>query len=145
MKAHWLFVIVCASALGCGGSDAAKIVPVSGVVTLNGKPLAGATVAFSPVAKEGDVNAGDGSVGKTNADGEYTLTTSRSAPGAQVGKHRVRISVLSQQSGGSDERPPRGGWPLKDKIPGRYNDDTKLIFEVTPNGPNNADFALTSP
>jgi hypothetical protein len=144
MKAHRLLGVVLVSTLGCS-HEGPKIVPVSGVVTLNGKPLAGATVTFSPIAKPGEVNAGDGSSGKTNADGEYTLTTSRGVPGAQVGKHRVGISALSQQAGSSDERPPRGGWPIKDKIPARYSGDSTLTFEVAPSGPNKADFTLTSP
>jgi hypothetical protein len=144
MKAHRFLGLVLVSAFGCG-HDGPKTVPVSGVVTLNGKPLAGATVTFSPIAKPGEVNAGDGSSGKTNDNGEYTLTTSRGVPGAQVGKHRVGVSALSQQAGSSDERPPRGGWPLKDKVPARYSGDSALTFEVTAGGPNKADFALTSP
>src|SRR5205823_8856611 len=112
---------------------------------LDGKPLAGATVTFSPIARPGEINAGDGSAGKTDAHGEYTLTTSRGVPGAQVGKHRVSISVASQQAGEGDERRPRGGWPVREKVPVRYNDNTELTFEVTPTGPNRADFGLTSP
>src|SRR3954447_16076580 len=73
---------------GCG--EVQKVASVSGVVTLNGKRLANASVTFSPIAKEGSIDAGDGSAGKTNANGEYTLTTSRGVPGAMVGKHRVR-------------------------------------------------------
>jgi hypothetical protein len=145
MKAHWLLGFALVPALGCGQA-AAKIVPVSGVVTLNGKPLANATVTFAPVAPEGEINAaGDSSIGKTNANGEYTLTTSRGAPGAVVAKHRVRVTLLAaQENPESDERLPRGA--VKDKIPVRYNGaDTVLKFEVKADGPNKADLALTSP
>jgi len=127
---------------GCG--EVQKVASVSGVVTLNGKRLANASVTFSPIAKEGSIDAGDGSAGKTNANGEYTLTTSRGVPGAMVGKHRVRISLMAQQVGTGDERPPRGGWPVKDQIPARYNGETTLTFDVVP-GPNQADFSLISP
>jgi hypothetical protein len=144
MKIRWLIGVGLVSLLGCSDGGA-KIIPVSGTVTLNGKPLANATVLFSPIAKPGEVNAGDGSAGKTNANGEYTLTTSHGLPGAQVGTHRVRISVLVQQSGSGDERRPRGGWPVKDQIPARYNEETKLTFEVTAPGPHKKDFELTSP
>jgi hypothetical protein len=144
MKTHWLPGVVLVSALGCSGSEGPKVVPVSGVVTLDGKPLAGATVTFSPIAKPGEINAGDGSAGKTNANGEYTLTTSRGVPGAQVGKHRVGISVLGQEAGSSDERRPRGGWPVKEKIPAKYSVNSVLTFEVKADGPNQADFPLTS-
>ncbi len=143
MKAQWLVGVAAAAALGCVGGGP-KYVPVSGVVTLNGKPLAGATVTFSPIAPPGEVNAGDGSAGKTNDAGEFTLTTSRGAPGALVGKHKVRIFALARQVGTGDERPPRGGWPTKDKVPARYNERTELEFEVKPDGPNKADLPLTS-
>jgi hypothetical protein len=144
MTGHLLTGVALASMFGCS-REGSNIVPVSGVVTLNGKPLAGATVTFSPVAAQGEINAGDGSAGKTDANGEYTLTTSRGQLGAQIGKHRVRISLLAQKVGASDERRPRGGYPLKDTIPARYNENTELTYEVTPGGPNRKNFELTSP
>jgi hypothetical protein len=137
----WLCAVL-VSAVGC--SNGPKFAPVSGKVTLNGKPLGNAVIAFSPIAKEGQIDAGDGSAGKTNENGEYTLTTSRGVAGAQVGTHRVRISVLAEDSS-SDKRRTRGGPALKDKIPDRYNGQTKLTFEVTAAGSNKADFELTSP
>jgi hypothetical protein len=142
MKAHWLLVVALVSTPGCGAT-AAKVVPVSGVVTFDGKPLANATVLFSPVAKAGEINAGDGSAGKTNEQGEYTLTTSRGVPGAQVGKHRVSISVLSQ-AGSSDQRPPAGGWPAPIKVPARYNTESQLTFDVPAAGTTAANFDLTT-
>jgi hypothetical protein len=141
MKAHAVLGVMLASALGC--SEAPKLVPVTGVVKLNGKPLAGATVAFSPVAKAGEINAGDGSAGKTNDSGEFNLSTSHGVPGAIVGKHKVRIFALSPQVGSGE--PPRSGWPLVNKVPARYNEESTLTFEVTAPGPNKADFDLTSP
>ena len=144
MKARWLIAAALAAVLGCSAAGP-DVVPVSGTVTLNGKPLANATVAFAPIAKPGEVIAGDGSAGKTDAAGEYTLTTSRGVPGAQVGRHRVRITVLAEQVGTSDERRSRGGRPVKNTVPARYNGDTELTFEVIAGRPNKADFSLTSP
>jgi hypothetical protein len=141
MKIRWLIGVGLVALVGCGDGGA-KVIPVSGRVTLNGKPLANANVLFSPIGKPGEVNAGDGSTGKTNADGEYTLTTSHGLAGAQVGTHRVRISVQVQQAGTGDERRPRGGWPIAEQIPAKYND---LTFEVTATGPIKKDFELTSP
>ena len=145
MKAHWLIGVALLPVLGCTQAGP-KIVPVSGVVTLNGKPLANATVTFAPVAPDGENNAaGDSSIGKTNANGEYTLTTSRGVAGAIVGKHRVRVTLMAAQPNPeSDERFPRGA--MRDKIPVRYNGaEPVLSWEVKPDGPNKADFALTSP
>ena len=76
--------------LGCGGG--AKVVPVTGRVTLNGKPLADAKVSFQPIAKEKSMEAaGPGSTGKTDAEGKFTLKTPTGQDGAVVGMHRVRI------------------------------------------------------
>jgi hypothetical protein len=135
--------IVCAAA-GCSSSGD-KFAPVSGKVTLNGKPVRNATISFQPVAPEGSMKAGPGSSGKTNENGEYTLALSTGGTGAWVGKHRVIITSLAEQTGSGDERPPRGGWPLKDAIPEKYNAKTTLTFEVTAAGTGSADFALTSP
>ena len=141
MRARLLLGVTLLVALGCGR----KLVPVSGKVTLNGKALAGATVSFQPIAPEGSTEAGPGSQGKTNDNGEFTLTTSTGKPGAVPGKHRVRINSLSQQVGEGDSRPPRGGWPLKDRVPERFNENTTLTIEVPSGGTDKADFDLKDP
>jgi hypothetical protein len=136
-------VLVLVLALGCG--DGKKFVPVSGKVTLNGRPLPGATVSFQPLAPAGSVNApAPGSAGKTDANGEYTLKVSTGQNGAWVGKHRVEITLLSPQIGEGDERRSRRGPRLGEKVPARYNKDSKEVVEVPPGGITK-DFALTSP
>ena len=143
MRAHWLLGLSIVLFLGCSGSK--KFAPVSGTVTVNGKPLANATVSFMPVAEQGSIEAGDSSVGKTNEKGEYILKSSKGKGGAQVGKHKVSVSLLSEQAGDRDERPPRGGWPMADKVPAKYNAKTELTYEVTAGGTDKADFPLKSP
>src|SRR5262249_4395663 len=100
MRARLLLGFALVLTLGCGGGP--KFVPVSGVVTLNNRPLANALVSFQPIAKEGSIIAGPGSQGKTNEKGEFTLTASTGEPGAVVGKHEVRISLLNQEVGEGD-------------------------------------------
>jgi hypothetical protein len=131
--------------LGCGSGK--KYAPVSGKVTLNGQPLANATVNFQPVAPPGSVEVAPGSSGKTNEKGEYTLTVATGEKGAWVGEHRVLISSLDPKVGEGDERPPRGGWPMKDKVPEKYRNDPKhmLTFTVPKGGTDKADFELKSP
>ena len=73
-------------AIGCG-PPALKLVPVSGVVTLDGKPVAEATVMFSPEA--GGVPA----VGLTDAAGRFQLTTN-GKEGALVGTHQVMVTKM---------------------------------------------------
>jgi hypothetical protein len=123
---------------GCGGPY--SVAPVSGRVTLNGQPLAKAAVVFQPVAVQGNINPGPGSGGFTDADGRYTLTlTGKDTPGAVVGKHKVRITLVPQSDPNDDtSRPTR-------QLPGRYNRDTKLEFDVLRGGTRSADFELKSP
>ena len=72
---------------GCGPGRPATI-PVSGSVTLDGQPVAAATVLFQPVS---------GVPGRaiTAADGSFTLTTFTDGDGAIVGRHQVAVSKLS--------------------------------------------------
>jgi hypothetical protein len=140
MSARTGFGLILVLALGCGSS--ARYVPVSGKVTLNGQPLANAIVSFEPIGSpdESMNNPALASSGKTNANGEYTLQTTKGANGAWVGKHRVKFSVVGPDT---DERPSRSRQRIT--LPGRYTDGSKEEFEVLSGGTDKADFALTSP
>ena len=142
MQARLMLGFALVLALGCGGR---KFAPVSGKVTLNGKPVANAVVAFNPIPKEGSSEAGPGSVGTTNEYGEFTLKVGRNQKGALVGKHRVAISAMNPQIGESDARIARGRGPLVNTIPSRYNDKSELTFEVPSGGSDEANFDLKSP
>jgi hypothetical protein len=74
------------AATGCGGGR--KPVAVSGTITLDGKPLAGATVTFSPVEGHGR-SAG----GLTDDSGEFDLTTFNSGDGALPGDYKVIVDL----------------------------------------------------
>jgi hypothetical protein len=72
---------------GCGGTE--KVVPVSGRVTHNGKPVPGLVVSFVPQAQ----TATGVSTGETDDDGNYTLTVVKTRrSGAVVGTHKVWVS-----------------------------------------------------
>ena len=128
-------------ALGCGSA----IAPVSGKVTIDGKPAAHVDVTFMPIAPEGSIEAGVSATGKTNENGEYTLKASNGKPGAQVGMNKVSIVSVAAHvgEGDTDQRTPRGGLKPQYRIPAKYNDKSKLTFEVKP-GQNSADFPLSS-
>lgn len=132
-----LLVGVLGLAAGCGGDR--QIATVSGRVTLDGQPLRGARVSFQPV---GNVkNSGVGSFGKTNDNGEYSLTLiDESAPGAIVGSHEVRI--VDQKNTGADPTDDRQR-TRGDLVPAEYNTKTTLHFEVKP-GHNEANWPLVS-
>ena len=114
---------------GCGGGNTAN---VSGVVTLDGKPLDGAAVTFTPTTG-GDIG---GSTARTDAQGRYTLrTVSGDKPGAALGNHRVAVSL-------SKENPKNQDLAVTDVVPARYNQKTELKFDVPAGGTDAANFDL---
>jgi hypothetical protein len=73
--------------VGCGNNNG--LVPVSGKVTLDGKPLVDAAVGF--FADAGGVPA----VGTTDAEGNFTLTTQKPGDGATPGQNVVTVTKQS--------------------------------------------------
>jgi len=64
-----LFALACI--VGCGGSTSTvATVPVTGTVTLDGKPVEGAAVSFAPKTK-----GCRAAFGRTDASGKFKLTT----------------------------------------------------------------------
>jgi glycine/D-amino acid oxidase-like deaminating enzyme len=128
-------------AAGCGG---ASVAPVSGRVTLDGKPLANAAVHFQPKATENNLNPGPGSDAMTDDNGNFTLkVVTTGQEGAIVGKHRVEISKYARTreiDPTSDQREA----PARNLVPAKYNDKTELEFVVPPGGTKEANFNLKS-
>ena len=100
-----------------------QVVPVSGVVTLDGKPLAGVAITFVPVA------GGVFGCGSTNEKGEFTLGTFAETDGALVGVHRISIvpdiispAAMGQTPGGEEGMDRRGesNRAAKSRIPEKY-------------------------
>jgi hypothetical protein len=132
--ATWLAAPLLLFLLGGCGSD--NLAPVSGTITMNGKPLANANVNFQPIGSD-NKEVGPGSYGKTDADGHYSLRLkSTERPGAVVGKYKVSITM------GVDSQSDANG--QKDPIPGRFNANTKLECDVPAGGTDKADFSLDS-
>ena len=85
--------LVLALADGCG-EPLPELGQVSGVVTMNGKPLPMVQVKFSPDPSSGE--AAKSSKGLTDENGAYTLTyyspkSNSVVPGAAIGKHMVSL------------------------------------------------------
>jgi len=130
-----LFVPLCL-VLGCFDSD--TIVPVSGQVTLDGEPLAGAVVGFEPIAQEGELEAGYGSYAKTDDDGRYSLRSLKNEEGAMIGQHRVSVSTVVGKEGPNGETIGL----TRERVPSRYNNDTQLVVEVPEGGTDAANLEL---
>jgi len=138
MRTFILIAVVVALATGCDGG---KVAPVSGTVTLDGKPLPNAHVNFQPIA-EGMNAAGPGSHGKTDANGHYTLeVVGENKNGAYVGKHRVEITAATAEPDPTSDRPSR---PTGPPIPDEYNRNSSLTCTVPVGGKNDANFELFS-
>lgn len=80
----FVLLIGCLGTLsGCGPSGP-EIGEVSGVVSMGGTPVPGASITFYPVS-------GRQSFGKSDQEGRYTLEYAQDQPGAVTGQHRVKI------------------------------------------------------
>ncbi len=121
---------------GCQRGDQPRLGTVSGVITFEGKPLPYALVAFHP--EQGRV-----SLSGTDANGRYNLVYVRDIQGAKVGKHSVRITMISREERDDDPHTrsePDPTW-LPRFLPKKYNTETTLHVEVKP-GTNTFDFDL---
>jgi len=132
----WIVGVAALVLVNTGCSSGVKAVPVSGKVTLDGKPLASANVAFQPDGVRAGVELS--SVGVTDAGGVYSLKLmGNDQAGAVVGKHRVEINLVVA----SDDRDPRTRPPTK-TLPAKYNRNSELNFEVPAGGTDQANFEL---
>ena len=125
--------------LGCGPS--LSTVPVSGVVTVDGKPLENLAVSFTPVS--GESEPGPGSSGTTHAQGRFVLKTigDKPANGAVVGKHRVTL-FMQTPSGGADlsyEEQVQLAAEANKILPPKAR-DSSLTFDVPAGGTSEANF-----
>lgn len=80
-----LIALVGTAIIGCGSSGP-EMAPVTGVVTLDGAPVADAAVMFMP---EG---GGRPATGVTDAEGKFALETAEPGDGALIGKHKVTVT-----------------------------------------------------
>jgi hypothetical protein len=142
MRCRLFLLLIALAALGCG-KESYRLASVSGQVRLNGKPLPRAWVHFAPKASKQNIAPGPTSHGRTDRDGRFTLGVDPQHPGAVVGLNRVFISTLEE---GTGDVPDAGGMKtFRDRVPWRYNQETKLVYEVPLEGTSEADFDLKAP
>lgn len=140
----WLLLsAVCLVASGCSksaGPPKVEKLPVKGVVTLDGQPLAGARVTFLP--KE----AGGAAAGRTNESGAYELEGMAGRSSALQGPCKVTISRMLKPDGSPpapNEAPMAVG--AQESLPKQYSmpGSTTLSADV-PAGGGTFDFPLKS-
>jgi len=102
-----LLILSFALLAGCSTSKSepeylADLVGVTGKVTVNGRPLAGASVTFFPASLD---QSGETATAVTDESGQYQLVTARAggldaqAAGALPGSYKVTISRLTMPDG----------------------------------------------
>lgn len=163
----WL-ILVCLTALlpllGCG-SKGPPTVSVTGTVQQGGQPVEGATVMFSRGGR--DISKGEIAMGKTDAQGRFTLIThlagQKEAQGALPGKYEVTISKRVPPPGVSESQyqamveaankigetgamVPKEKQPpeLVEKFPPKFSaiGKSELTADVAERGPNEFPFDL---
>lgn len=123
--------LFCVALVGCGGvSDRPELGYVEGTVTMDGQPVANATVIYQK-------SGARPSAAKTDADGYYELVYTDEVNGVALGTHTVFITTFSE--GDEDQEIAR----QKETIPSQYNSSSELTADVVA-GDQVIDFALKS-
>lgn len=127
--------------VGCGGEF--QMAPVSGVVTLDGEPLANASLYFQPQRTGSGPIVGPPSIGVTDEEGRFRLRAQTNDTGAVVGEHRVSISTFESRMV-DPQNSDRVEVVSEERVPPRYRAPSQLTFTVPSGGADDANFELTS-
>jgi hypothetical protein len=118
---------------GCGGGGGPER-PVSGIVTLDGAPVASAQVRFFPDSGTDPTSSG---YAETGTDGKFVLTGSgKDKKGLLAGKYKVTVSKGKAQFTNSEE----GAGAVvpeiefKDDFPAIYSDPAKTVLSYSVTG-----------
>ena len=134
-----LIVVVGCSRRG-GAGNIPKTAPVSGIVTLDGKPVDGASVVFVPAQ-----SPGWGAYAITDSSGRFVLKSSEEVSGAVPGKYFVQVTKLVSGSGetqflvkediehalAAGGKTSDGGSDVKNVLPEKYSNAKTSGIEVT--------------
>ena len=137
---------------GCSKSSRPPTYPVTGTVTFQGKPVAGAAITFVPTGE------GEAASAITDSEGKYALTTWQAGDGARPGEYRVKVSKQEQAAVDpsklvqnlsyeeeqkiyvESKKPPP---PAKRLIPGKFeNDQTSGLTHTVENKPTTFDIKI---
>jgi hypothetical protein len=127
-KPFWQPLLCICFIVGCGGSDAPKLVPVTGVVTFKKQPIGKINVLFVPAD-----GAGMLAEGTSKADGTFQLQTKEPGDGAMEGNYKVSFKFVS------DVIPDMPGFagavkPEPSPIPAKYADENRSGVTATVTG-----------
>lgn len=140
------FLALCIVAMtflgGCGGAPSRdysglELVDVSGTVTLDGQPLAGAMVVFADPE-------GSTSRGMTDASGVYQLEFSSDQSGVTPGPKTVTVTVGGSPSSDEEDGGEVGGEGLDPSSPVEGRQSWQVEVTVSSGGAQTHDLALTA-
>lgn len=143
LTAAFSVCLACVALAGCGGSNELPRAAVRGMVLLDGEPLPEGIIRFVPT--------GETKGPQSSVEIRFGLFKVTEQHGPLVGTHRIEI--ISTDDGGFPEddeeaiqRMREQGITKIDKItvPDEYNKRSKMTESVTPEGPNDFKFELSS-
>ncbi len=124
--------------LGCG-TDGPELAEVTGVVTVDGKPVPGAVLTFVPTS------GGSPSYGGTDTKGKYRLMFTDTKYGAMLGDHEVEIATNKPSASEIAEMKAEGQTVNENfvAIPKQYRKKGALTAKIE-RKKNVVDFALNT-
>lgn len=131
-----LFFTAIVAAIGAGGCGNSDLVPVEGTITLNGKPLSGATIGMELVGGAKDFRLFSA---ETDASGRYVMKPfERRGEGALPGEYHVMITSVKAPPGANEMTvlPP-------ELVPPAYRNGSQTL-SVPPAGNTAANFEITT-
>jgi len=124
--------------IGCGSDY--ELVPVSGTISLNGKPLPDAIILTQPIGSQENLTPGPGSFARTDANGRFTLELqSEDRVGAVPGECRIKIREAGEARPSSDDTFSRRD--LYSRIPPDYLEGL-VKYTIGEEGTDAMDFDL---
>lgn len=138
----------CSSGLRELPEETAELVPVGGVVTLDGEPLNNAVVQFYPASGgKGGEGGGTAYFGHTDLTGRFDLASPGGRSGAAPGSYTVVISKFARPDGSPFPPDADSGEFAADgveHVPPKYSDpaETELRATVPQDGKTDFEFPL---
>ncbi len=111
-------ILLCLFLMGCPGAQVPDLQDVGGTVTLDGTPVEGATVMFTPLNGEGR-----SCMARTDADGKYVLRFSSKYAGVPKGEFNVTVSKILPS-----DNPAADG---KELLPRQYQKSGTIVMNIT--------------
>src|SRR3954465_5970917 len=128
------FLIFAATGLLVAGCNQSDTVPVTGTLTLNGRPVENGEVMFNPAPdKPGRMISAH-----TDSNGHFTLETARPGDGAAPGEYVVTLGEYYPP--GKAPAMPKGGGLLPSRFPPKYGDPAQTPLKATVEGGKKNDF-----